>query len=190
MVDAQGRVVGVVSEADLLLRAAREVVEDRHWHESPAQRETRAKAAGRIARDLMTSPAVTVAPSTPVAEAARRLHEHGIKRLPVVDPDGRPVGILSRGDLIRVFLREDAELRREIVERVLLRMLAAHPEAVQVAVADGVVTLAGELPLRSDVELLERLAAEVPGVVAVRSRVRFGRDDEGGSRRLALLDVT
>lgn len=189
VVDADGRVIGVVSEADLLLKAA-QAVEEHRWHESSAQREARAKAAGRIARELMTSPAVTATPSTPVAEAARRLYQHGIKRLPVVDAEGRPVGILSRGDVIRVFLRDDAELRAEIVEGILVRTLAADPATLEVGVADGVVTIAGALPRRSDVELLERLAAEVPGVVAVRSRVRYDRDDGDAARRLALLDVT
>ncbi len=189
VVDAGGRVVGVVSEADLLLKAAHEVVEERHWHEPPGRREERAKAAGRIVRDLMTSPAVTATPSMPVAEAARRLYEHGIKRLPVVDPEGRPVGTISRGDVTRVFLREDAELRKEIVDGILLRTLAADPDAVEVEVEDGVVTLGGKLPLRSEVEVLERLAAEVPGVVAVPRRARFARDAGRGARRLALLDT-
>ena len=190
VVDGEGRVIGVVSEADLLLKAAQDAVDEPRWLEPPDRREARAKAAGRIARELMTAPAITATASMPVLEAARRLYEHGIKRLPVVDAEGRPVGIISRGDVIRVFLREDSELRREIVDGILLRTLAADPEAVEVTVDEGVVTFAGGLPRRSDVELLERLAAEVPGVVAVRSRLRFTDDDGGGERRLAVLDAT
>jgi CBS domain-containing protein len=111
VLDEKGRVVGIVSEADLLLKE--------EFPEGPAggrllqgrrQREERAKAAGDTAVELMTAPAVTIGPDATVTEAARLLHRHGIKRLPVVDPAGPLLGIVSRADLLKVFLRADAEI--------------------------------------------------------------------------------
>ncbi|HSO52819.1 MAG TPA: CBS domain-containing protein, partial [Actinomycetes bacterium] len=129
VLDADGRVVGIVSEADLTLKE--------EFPEGPAggrlfqgrrQREDRVKAAGDIAAELMTAPAVTVGPDATVAEAARLLHHHGIKRMPVVDPAGPLLGIVSRADLLKVFLRSDVEISQEIRQEVLLRSMWMDPD--------------------------------------------------------------
>jgi CBS-domain-containing membrane protein len=144
VLDEEGRVSGIVSEADLLLKE--------EFPEGPAggrlfqgrrQREERTKAAGDTAVELMTAPAVTVGPDASIAEAARLLHRHGIKRLPVVDPAGPLLGIVSRADLLKVFLRSDAEIAQEVRQEVLLRSMWVNPDTVVAEVRDGIVTLTG-----------------------------------------------
>jgi CBS domain-containing protein len=178
VLDAAGRVVGVVSEADLL-----------HKEEFPPgaggprplesrrRRMARAKAAAATAAELMTAPAVTVGSGATVAEAAKLLERHGIKRLPVVDDAGRLVGIASRVDLLKVFLRSDEDIRREVREDVLLHTMWVDPDAFTVEVRDGVVTLAGPLEFRSLVPIAVRLVHGVDGVVDVVDRLRFAVDD-------------
>ncbi len=110
---------------------------------------------------------VTISPYASVAEAARRMTELGIRRLPVVK-DGVLVGIVSRTDLVRAFVRSDEEIRREIREDVLRGAFCLEaPEAIGVEVDRGEVRLTGRLESPLDVELLPRLVARVPGVVAV-----------------------
>ena len=114
VVDDQRHVLGVVSEADLLLKQQHPADEfQRFLLEGKRRRLERAKAGGVAAAELMTRPAVTVGPEATVAEAARLLRKHLVKRLPVVDPLGRLVGIVSRSDLLTVFLRPDEQIRRE-----------------------------------------------------------------------------
>ena len=173
--DEAGRVLGVVSEQDILLKeqgppdrpdgALRRVF--RRVDEAEV-----AKAAARTASEAMTAPPVTIAPERAVAAAARLLVEHGIKRLPVVDRDGRLVGIVTRTDLVRVFTRSDPEIEREIQDEVLERALWAQPGDVQVTVKSGEVLLVGEVEHARDAEVLPRLVARVPGVVSVDCRVR------------------
>ena len=130
-----------------------------------------------VAADLMTAPAVTVAPDAPVVVAVKRIETERVKRLPVVDGDGRLVGIVSRRDLLRMHVRPDPVIRSEIVDDVLRRTLRIDPVAVQVDVAGGVVTLAGVVDRRSTADLAVRLAASVPGVVDVIDKLARQRDD-------------
>ncbi len=96
--------------------------------------------------------------------------EHEVKRLPVVDADGKLLGLISRGDLVRAFVRTDEEIRREIEEDLLRNTLwIDHPEDVHVTVDKGVVTLAGKVDSAADADLVSRSARWVPGVVAVTS---------------------
>lgn len=178
VLDADGRVVGIVSEADLTLKE--------EFPEGPAggrlfqgrrQREDRVKAAGDIAAELMTAPAVTVGPDATVAEAARLLHHHGIKRMPVVDPAGPLLGIVSRVDLLKVFLRSDVEISQEIRQEVLLRSMWMDPDIVVVEVRDGVVTLTGQLERRSLIPIVISLVRGLDGVVDVVDRLTFELDD-------------
>jgi CBS domain-containing protein len=128
VVNDAGCLVGVVSEADLLHKEEYQDQEDTwHWLETRRERAARAKASGRRAVDLMSTPVVTVDPDATVAEAARRLARHRIKRLPVVDEEGRLVGIVSRADLLRLYLRDDMAIHREIIDEVLLRALWIDP---------------------------------------------------------------
>ena len=178
VLDADGRLLGIVSEADLTLKE--------EFPEGPAggrlfqgrrQREDRAKAAGDTAAELMTSPAVTVGPDATVAEAARLLHRHDIKRMPVVDPAGPLLGIVSRVDLLKVFLRPDAEISQEIRQEVLLRAMWIDPDTVVVEVRDGMVTLTGQLERRSLIPIVISLVRGLDGVVDVVDRLSFEFDD-------------
>ncbi|MFF5928517.1 CBS domain-containing protein [Streptomyces hydrogenans] len=152
VVDADDHVVGVVSESDLLARRA------------------------LTARGVMSTPAVTVHAEEAAADAARLMVRLGVERLPVVDEEERLVGIVTRRDLLRVFLRPDPEIRRRIREEVLADAMDLPPDAVDVHVLDGVVTLAGRLRQRSQASTLRRLAERVEGVVAVVDRLSAGDD--------------
>lgn len=177
VVDAGSRVLGVVSETDLLHKEeVKEVAGPvRGLVERRARRTARAKAAADTAADLMTSPAVTVAPDAPVPVAARLLDEHGITRLPVVE-DGRLVGIVSRCDLLGVFLRTDEQIRDEVITEVIEHALWEDPADVAVEVTDGVVTLSGRVGLKSLTEYAVRLTAAVDGVVDVADKLTYGCD--------------
>jgi CBS domain-containing protein len=178
VVSDAGRVLGVVSEADLLLKPGRPDQPEPPLHAAFRRgRELRRKADALCARDLMTSPAVTVPPTAPIAEAARIMHHHHVKSVPVLDEAGRLVGIASRVDLLRVFLRDDVALQDLILCDVFERSLLVDIATVQVAVEGGVVTLRGRLDRRSEVDLAGRLTATVDGVVAVSNQLTFAHDD-------------
>ncbi len=172
VVDGAGQVVGVVSEADLLPRV--EVTD--------GARRPRRKAHAMRAEELMTAPAITIRPDAAVAEAARVLDATRFKRLPVVDGEGRLIGIVSRRDLLRMYTRGDDEIRADIVEKVLRRDLWVDPATMDVRVAAGVVTLTGELDTRSLAGIAVRLASAVPGVVRVDNRLRWAQDDSRSVR--------
>jgi CBS-domain-containing membrane protein len=178
VLDDEGRVAGIVSEADLLLK---EEFPDGpaggHLFQGRRQRMERAKAAGDTAAELMTAPAVTVGPDATVAEAARLLHRHGIKRMPVVDPAGPLLGIVSRNDLLKVFLRSDAEIAQEVRQEVLVRAMWVNPDTVTVRVRDGVVTLTGQLERRSLIPIAVNLVHGLDGVVDVLDRLSYEVDD-------------
>ncbi|GLY67786.1 CBS domain-containing protein [Amycolatopsis taiwanensis] len=163
--DDRQRVVGVVSQADLLPRRMGSPL---GWLSQTAWLR---KASGRVAGDVMTSPATTITGDATVAEAARRMVRHGVKRLPVVDSSGRLAGIVSRVDLLRVFIRADDELRAEIEREVFERALGLPPGAVRAEVSDGEVTLTGEVDSESLIPVAESLTREVTGVVDVVSRL-------------------
>lgn len=124
----------------------------------------------------MTAPVVTVHPIASVARAARLMVRHGVKRLPVVLEDGRMVGIVSRADVVRACARPDEQVVAEI--RRLLAARRIPPGAVSVAFQDGEAVLGGELGTRSGAQRLCEAVAEVPGVFAVVSRLRW-RDENG-----------
>jgi len=179
VVDAAGRAVGVVSEADLLLKEERpEAGLDAPWFERRRRRVERTKAAGAVARELMTSPAVTIGLLATADEAARLMHTAGVKRLPVVDTvTGRLVGVVTRGDLLRVFARPDREIHDEVRDEVILREFLMDPARFVVGVQDGVVTLQGTCEKRSLIPLLVRAVHGVEGVVRVEDRLAYDVDD-------------
>jgi CBS-domain-containing membrane protein len=177
VVDHEDRLVGIVSEADLILKEDPELDESAHLFESPHHRHDRQKAAGLVARELMTSPVFSVGPDASLGEAARLMHRKGVKRLPVVNGGGRILGIISRADLLKVFLREDAEIAHEVREDVIRRTLWIDPDTVTVTVHDGVVRLEGQLERRSLIPVLNRLVGEVEGAVGVEQHLSFSVDD-------------
>ncbi|MDX3214999.1 CBS domain-containing protein [Streptomyces sp. ME02-6991-2B] len=156
------RVVGVVSEADLLRK------EERREDDAPPVGAVPDKAAAVTAEQLMTAPAVTVRQDASVAQAARAMALHGVKRLPVVDTNGALQGVVSRGDLLKVFLRTDEDIARDVRGIVMVDLLPEAWQSVGIEVADGIVTVSGLLADRSLVPVVARLVRSVEGVVDVR----------------------
>lgn len=178
VIDASGKVLGVVSEADLLLKEERMSLESgRHLFEGRGKRVARTKAAGSTARDVMTSPAITIGPQAAVTEAARLMHQRTVKRLPVLDEAGHIIGIVSRGDLLKVFTRSDDEIRHEIVHDVIERTLMIEAGPIAVDVEDGIVRLSGVANRKTDMRLIGQLALNVAGVVDVQNGLKYRYDD-------------
>ncbi|MFE2012881.1 CBS domain-containing protein [Streptomyces sp. NPDC059491] len=186
VVDVDGRVVGVVSEGDLLRKTADQAAAPSGMQAVPdLETWEEAKAEGTRAEELMSAPAVCARPDWTVTEAARLMEVQGVKRLVVVDGDDRLLGIVSRRDLLAVYLREDDDIRREIVEDVLGDTLRLEPTALSVEVHDGRVELGGKLPFRDMAPAIERMCATVDGVISVsRTRLTYDVDDteRGGGR--------
>ena len=179
VVDAQHRPIGIVSDSDLLRK---EQVQPEPEGRSPIpwlHPRDRARAEAETAEGLMSTQVCTARPEWSVVEAARTMDHQHVKRLPVVDDTGTLVGIVSRGDLLRVFLRHDTAIREEIVHDVLQHTLYLAPDAVRVDVLDGVVTLRGEVQRKSTLPIVLRLCRTVDGVVAVHNQLRYTFDDAG-----------
>ena len=173
VLDDDDKVIGVVSEADLLTKEALDSEPDGMpgMIAGILRRKEQEKARGITAGDLMTSPAITVAPEDTVEHAARLMHARKVKRLPVTGADGRLVGIISRADVLAVFDRPDAEIRKEIVADVLREEFALDPKDFKVTVKDGVVTLAGTPETAAVGHEIAHRIRHVQGVVAVRDRL-------------------
>jgi CBS domain-containing protein len=182
IVDAQGVPVGIVSESDLLLKERRRELESESSLLHPRRRrQERAKAEGVVAWEIMTKPPITVRSDATLPQAARLMQERNVRRLVVVDERDKIVGIVSRSDLLQVFLRTDDELRSEVVSTIVPSMLLTDPESVQVAVRWNVVTLSGEVDRKSDAEIFARMTRELDGVVDVVNRLTFQWDDTGAT---------
>jgi CBS domain-containing protein len=183
VVDDDRCVVGVLSEGDILFKESgppdRSSFVQRLLAVPPAGFDL--KLAARTVGEAMSAPALTIGPRRSVAEAATTMIEEGIKRLPVVDDERRLIGIVTRADLVRAFVRSDAEVEQEIREDVLHRTMWLEPGGVGVEVEGGEVRLTGEVETRVDAEILPRLVQRVPGVVGVLSKLRW-RDDEPARR--------
>lgn len=175
--DAQRHVLGVVSEGDILFKEHDPELGQRRWLRADRLSSKVKKSRAQKVRDAMTAPAIVIPAYVSVAEAARVMSEEGVNRLPVVDGHGL-VGIVTRTDLVRAFVRPDEDIAREIREDVLRRVLWIDaPEEFGVHVERGAVRLTGTLDTRSDAQLLERLAARVPGVVSVASELTWMGDN-------------
>jgi CBS domain-containing protein len=171
VLDRHDRVIGVVSEADLLVKEAVQaagtslVAALRHVREED-------KASGITAGELMSRPAITIGPDASVAEAARIMYDRRVKRLPVVGASGHLVGIISRADVLSVFSRAGDEIRDEIVHRVLPEFAEGRPADFDVTVQDGIATISGPPQTDQARRAILDMARHVPGVVAVRDRFR------------------
>jgi CBS domain-containing protein len=177
VVDDLERPVGVVSEADLLRKSACRADPSGRTPVPHPEAWERAKAEGSRAEELMSAPAVCARPEWNVVEAARLMEARHVKRLPVVDEADRLLGIVSRGDLLRVFLRRDEAIREEITGDVLRRTLGIGPAEVTVEVRDGRVALGGAVESRSLVPVIEQLCRGVDGVVSVTGHLGHRADD-------------
>ena len=178
VVDAFGRVVGVVSEADLLHKV--EFLGDDtepQFFEWGKGRTNRAKARASTAEQLMTSPAITVQAGTSVIAAAKLMDKHCVKRLPVVNDAGHLHGIVSRNDVLKMYLRSDLEIREDITDGVIRRILWLDPLSLEVDVIDGVVTLNGKVDRKSTADIAVHVTRGVPGVVNVIDEITWNYDD-------------
>jgi CBS domain-containing protein len=178
IVDQRGVAVGLVSEGDLILKERTEELEAstdllhlrRHLTD-------RAKAQGLTAAEVMTSPAITIGADNRLADAARLMHERNVRQLVVVDDRGKIAGIVSRSDVLQVFLRSDDDLRAEIVDGIIPSLMLTSDDSVGVNVSYSVVTLDGSVDRKSDVEILGRLTRAVDGVVGVTNNLNYRWDD-------------
>ena len=154
VVDGDGRLLGVVSEADVLVK----------------------NGGGVTAADLMTAPAVAVGPDLELSEAALLMREKGVRRLIVVGYDGRVIGIASRADLLKVYLRDDDTIKRD-VQAIVRDVLWLPDVGLTIKVSDGKVGIQGKVPSRGDANLITALTRRLPGVVAVKSAITYDQDD-------------
>ncbi|MFF3906377.1 CBS domain-containing protein [Streptomyces sp. NPDC001848] len=184
VVDDDDKVIGVVSETDLVTRQSEALGTDgtrRRFRfaagRTPGARRQAARSRAFTAGQLMTAPPVTVHAEETIAEAARTMVQHHVERLPVLDEEDRLVGIVTRRDLLQVFLRPDAEIRGEVIEEVLVGTLRLAPTAVDVFVVEGVVTLTGRLARRSETEIAVSMTKQIDGVVAVIDQLTYRFDD-------------
>jgi len=171
VIDDSGRVIGVVSESDLLVKEAVQaegaslLAALRHIREDD-------KAAGITAAELMTAPAITIGPDALVEEAARMMYDRRVKRLPVVNAVGKLLGIVSRVDVLAVFGRPDDEIRDEIIRAVLPGLVPRPWKDLEVTVRDGVVTISGASLSDETARGIVGAVRHVQGVVGVRDRLR------------------
>lgn len=183
VVDEDEKVIGVISETDLMVRQAETPdpfePKKHHWPASVTRvsRQRAAKVRARTAGQLMTEPPLTVHADNTIVEAARTMAQHHIERLPVLDEEHRLVGIVTRRDLLQVFLRPDADIRTEVVEQVLVRTLWLPPRSIDVQVVEGVVTLSGQLERKSETEIAVSMTRQIDGVVAVVDKLTYRLDD-------------
>jgi CBS domain-containing protein len=171
VIDADDRVIGIVSGADLLPREAYPHQPADHGHKRRGRMP--AKATAFTAGELMTSPAITITAEASVAEAAKVMYANRVKRLPVVDEDGSLTGIVSRVDLLGVYDRPDEEICDEITQQVIAGDFAFGPNEFTVTVSRGVATIVGRME-REEVALgLLQAVWDVEGVVDVRDRLSY-----------------
>jgi CBS domain-containing protein len=171
VVDDDHKVIGVVSEADMLTKEALD--DEPGVLAGILHRKDQAKARGVTAGDLMTTAVVAVRPDDTVEHAARLMYDRRVKRLPVTDADGHLLGIVSRADVLSVFDRTDAAISKEITEGVLLGEFLTDPLIFSVAVKDGIVTLSGRPETTETGHEIVRRVRHLEGVVAVRDRLDY-----------------
>jgi CBS domain-containing protein len=178
IVDQHGVPVGLVSESDLLFKERVGELELTSDLLHPRRHSKHmAKAEGTVAADLMSSPAITIASTSRLVDAARLLQERNVRRLVVVDERGKIAGILSRSDILQVFLRSDEDLREEILDGLIPSLLLESREPIAVDVRYSVVTLEGDVERKSDMEILGRLTRGLDGVVGVINKLKYRWDD-------------
>ena len=171
VVDDTGKVIGVVSEADMLNKEADQAAPG--TFASLLRFRDHEKAAGVTAVDLMTSPAATIGPDEPVVDAARLMRDRRVKRLPVTNATGHLIGVISRADVLSVFTRPDAEIQHEVTEEVVHGGYLVRSQPFTVTVHDGIVTLTGRPETdQAGHELAERLR-QIEGVVTVADQLSY-----------------
>ena len=187
VLDSENRVIGVVSEADLLAKEAAPTSRRAplHWpHRADEQ-----KASAVQARDLMTRPAVTIGPDATVVEAARTMRARRIKRLAVTDETGHLLGVVSRIDVLSVYDREDDEIRDEIIGDIITGDFALNPDTFEVRVRCGIVTITGQAESKAmAIQLLEAIQ-HVEAVVDVWDRLSYLPEDPASKVKIVGFDL-
>jgi CBS-domain-containing membrane protein len=175
VIDAEGRPIGMVSDDDLLLKEIDTPAGGRLF-ENRARRREHDKAAGRTAGQIMTSPALTVTHQTSVREAARLMHVHRIKQLPVIDAaSGKIAGTVHQTDLLKVFTRPAADVLADVAQAVI--DLGADPRTLTITVEAGVVRLEGRLARRSQITALVETGRRIEGVADLEADLTYDHDD-------------
>jgi len=173
VVNDAGQVIGVVSEGDLLFKEADPATPcgsiRMRWK---LNEESKANAV--TAGHLMTSPAVTIQPDTPVAVAAKVMQDRRLKRLPVVTDDGSLIGIVSRADILSVYERPDADILDEVRTAIMAGEFGLDPSDFGVTVTSGIVTITGMVEDQCAALDLVARTRHTEGVVAVRDRLTIG----------------
>jgi len=179
VVDSMGHAVGIVSRTDLIAKEAPEPGGPlQAWRMlSHRSRKAQARREATSAARLMAADLVTVDGDAGVARAVDLMQRHAVTHLPVVDERNAVVGIVSRGDLLRVFLRDDAEIREDVIRDVLIDALDAERDTIDVDVSGGIVTLSGTVDHASTAAYAIRLARAVPGVISVVGKLHWKVDD-------------
>lgn len=163
IVDGAGELVGIITEADFL--------------KLEVERQEGTRGQGDTVGDVMSRGVVTVSPNVEIYEAAKIMAVQEVKRLPVVDEDNRLLGVISRSDIVSIFTRPDDVIEDEIREDLIRRVLFIDPDGVQVGVANGVVTLSGQVATRSEASMLEELTNRLDGVLGVESKLTWTESD-------------
>jgi CBS domain-containing protein len=175
VVDGDNKVIGVVSEADLLAKEAFEGTVPRTLQSLTRQR-LRSQVNAVTAADLMTKPPVTIGPDKPVTDAARLMYNMRVKRLPVISDDGTLIGIVTRSDVLSVYSRPDAEVQRQITQDLILGKFLCDPGRFTVTVKDGIVTIEGTPETSVVGQDIIDAVRHMEGVVAVRDRLSYPLD--------------
>ncbi|MDR5683196.1 MAG: CBS domain-containing protein [Armatimonadota bacterium] len=192
VVDEQGRLVGIVTERDLLFKEAGPGGLPKLAPYVPARSaevgEQVRRYEGKVAADVMTRDVVTAEEQTPVRVLAATMARRDVNRIPIVR-EGRVVGIVSRNDVLKVFLRPDTELTAAVAEAILTDT-GIDPQSLEIYVRDGVITVRGRVERRSQAEWIRRCAQAIDGVVDVDvSGVAYVHDDRSFAvRRVAGVD--
>ena len=175
VIDEDNKVIGVVSEADLLAKVALEGTVPRTL-QSLAQQHLRTRVNAVTAADLMSKPPVTIGPDEPVTHAARLMYNQGVKRLPVTSDDGRLIGIVTRSDILGVYNRPDAEIQHQVSQDLILGTFRSDPDRFTVTVKDGIVTVEGTPETTPAGHDIIDAVRHMEGVVAVRDRLSYPPD--------------
>ena len=188
VIDEERRVIGIVSEADLLSKAEWQGRGRLGWFERWLLEDELKRASASLASQMMTRDVVTIGADASVTRAAHDMRYHVVKALPVVDVAHRLVGIVSRADLLKTFVREDSAIRDEVREEVLRHTLTIDPDSLQVTVHGGTVQLEGIVESRGLMEIVAHLVEQVAGVVNVQNELGFTLDDRNTRREVEPAD--
>jgi CBS domain-containing protein len=175
VIDDDNKVIGVVSETDLLAKEALEGTVPWTLQGLPRQH-VPSQVNGVTAAELMTKPAVTIGPDKSVTDAARLMFNMRVKRLPVVSDDGTLIGIVTRSDVLSVYSRPDAEIQRQVTQDLISGTFLCDPDRFTVTVTDGIVTIEGTPETAVAGHDIIDAIRHMEGVVTVRDRLSYPSD--------------